>query len=228
MTSLLLASAVTLWTPQASVQAQIEKSLAVYEQTKALYGQVRFVQTAAGKSVTIFSDVQLQWPNKLYIKQQSQEAGGKRSWAVADGKTMSYDPPASVQSRKRLAEAQGTKNVGEVFAVFGSTLLDRSPLIDILVGRPADIKFLKMQWVNGKFIESENANKVIEGDWRPYQASSVTGKYRMEITPEDQLVRYDVSETLSLPNVGVVTVHSRWDAVITLGKIQDEKLFNPN
>lgn len=228
MTSLILASAVAMMTPQAAVQAQIEKTLAVYEQSKSLHGQVRFVQTAAGKSISIVSDVQLQWPNKLYIRQQSQETGGKRCLAVADGKTMSYDPPASVQSRKRLAEAQGTKNVGEVFAVFGSTLIDRSPIIDILVSRPADVKFLKMQWVNGKFVESENSNKVIEGDWRPYQAASVTGKYRMEITPEDQLVRYDVSETLSLPNVGVVTVHSRWDAAVTLGKIRDEQLFNPN
>lgn len=220
--------AAVLLSAQNPAQTLLNDLFTRYENAKQLSASIRFTQTAAGKQLTVLTQMQYQWPKKLFI-QQSQDNPRLTSLCVADGKYLSYDRPGLTLSARgeRLAEAQGTTNVGEAYFIFSKSLLDRSAVLDILIARPSDIRDLKYQLVNGQVEELESGSKLISGDWRPTGKSPVTGRYQLLINSTKDIAAYQVTENVGLPNLGNVQIVSKWEAQVRFGELADPNRFTP-
>lgn len=233
--TLLTAVLVTAGGQQASSPAQIiSKMLARYAEAKTLTGTVVLTQAMGQQSGQLRSDLQIERPHKLFIRQVKSTNPKDVRIITADGNYMSYNPPQLPwdDPGKRLVESmkpnRSQLTLMDAYSAGTGGLLDRNATLDIVVGRRADLEYLRGTWATLEYAgtteaESEKVH-VIAGSWREYGNAAVTGRFLMWVTDSHDLRRYVVVENL-LVGGQMQRVESRWDVDIQVNAKVDDKLF---
>lgn len=210
----------------------VSRMLAHYNNAKTLVGTIRMVQTAGNKQATVNTELQAEWPAKLYLKQELRASFGGDTWLVtSDGELFSYDPPVGLEGR-RLTETVfhegGTHDVRTIYAAAVKSIYDRSTPLDIVIGRVEDLRFRNYQWVNvavlGETQVGEDTCTVVGGPWREYGFTTVkrqelapSGHYSMTIDKQNRLRRFTITEKVAVNAGGqqiVQDIETVWDVNI--------------
>lgn len=234
MITALILAATAFQDAEVSAPQLVSKMLATYSGKKSMVGKIRFVQSVANISVSVDTAFQYELPSRIYIRQVRQSSDPASSLLSGDGKYFSYDVPRESverQGAKRLIEtvAQSGRNltVQEIYAASASSLLDRSVPLDIAIGRLEDLKFARNQWATLEFVKSSNPEGLaaVGGQWRPYGSAPLAGSYEMWISPEGDLRRYVLRETISVVGQPPQAVTSDWQISISPDGKPDPSLF---
>lgn len=235
MVSLILASQILVQAPAQSPAAMVSKMLARYSSAKALYGTITFRQTFEQNKSEIQTYVQFQRPDKLYIR-QTKLGDPKVNITAADGQLVTYEVPPNSLSKpgQRMYEPQWRNGIQsiiqEVYTAASASLIDRSPALDILIGKKEYLKFRAEQlatvgWLNDT-APAAGQSGVIVGNWREYPRADVSGKYSLSITSDGDLARYQVQESIVLPGErNPKLVVSDWSISIKVGEPGDLNLY---
>ncbi|MEZ0325552.1 MAG: outer membrane lipoprotein carrier protein LolA [Fimbriimonas sp.] len=217
----------------------IEKVLAKYAGAKTISGTVTFKQSASGLTARGETQLQFEKPSKIYLKQiyQGASAGDRREMLlVSDGKVFSYDKPDGTFGRSRFTEfvtQHGTsQSIQDMYTVERGRLADRSPLVDVAIGRTQDLKELLAQWASmkvhsvAKVKDREIEATAIVGDYRDNAEAAITGSFEVYVTKDYELVRYVTKYMLRLPQsdkpIEVLTV---WDSDLKVNAQVNPALF---
>jgi len=229
------AAPVTQATPAKEAAAVISKTLARYFDAERVVGRIKLTQTAG--SVTVMGETQLQYerPSKIYLSQVLQTSERPTFLLVSDGKIFSYNKPANVLGRDRLVEyvtQNGrSQSIKDIYLVAGPTLVDRSPVLDIAIGRREDLQEITRRWRNLRIKERLKVRDaqvtVVEGDFHSIPGSAATGSFELAVTEEGDLVRYVQKERISVPqtSTGILEVLSIWDADLKHGGEAKPELY---
>ncbi|MBX3119176.1 MAG: hypothetical protein KF784_08935 [Fimbriimonadaceae bacterium] len=222
-------------TPKVSPSELLSKMFAHYASAKTLSGRITLTTTAMNQSGKIVTDVQYEYPNKIYIRQQK-NVGNARSWLlVSDGKAFSYDAPdlPFVKEDQRLAERTKTlgKDFGvkEIYGIGAVNLGDRSTALDILISRNEDLKIATQQWqtvvYKGMIEYKEEKVHVVTGDWRLNQATPSTGQYRFYLTDQGELKQFAKTEKVGSTTGQSVDVLFVWEVEAEVNGKVDQSYF---
>ena len=144
-----------------------------------------------------------------------------------------------MSDHKRLTEPVtvngDTKSFREIYGASTESLKDRSMPLDIAFGRSTDLKFRREQWASHNLLGQTRLREIdafiIGGEWREYPTAPVSGKYKMWITPEGDLIRYQETMTIAIPNTDprmqpiTQVVTSTWDVDIKVDAKTDKSLY---
>lgn len=221
--------------PSVSPKDLLSKMFARYAGAKTLRGRITLTTTAMNQSGQLVTDIQYEYPAKIYIRQQK-NVGNGRSWLlVSNGKAFSYDAPelSGVSEGERLAER--TKALGkefgvkEIYGVGAPNLGDRSTPLDILIGRNEDLKLASSQWVTLKYqgtTEYGGGNvHVIIGDWRFKPSEPASGQFRIYVTDEGDLKQFARAEKVGSATGVKADVLFVWDVQAEVNAKVDQSVF---
>lgn len=215
----------------------VSKMLAYYHGAKTVSGEILFKQTAGGQSKEGKTTLQLERPNKLYIRQDLQVMDmPPTTVVVSDGKNFSYSMPLSKapDGRGRLYERVKQPDrdftVGEIYLTAGGSIVDRSAPLNIVVGRQRDLEFHRQQWAT---LEYQNTEKIdgktahlITGRWKESPVDQVSsGWFQMAITTEGELLRYATRHNVQVQDFAPVEIITTWTVKLTKNGKVDPKLF---
>lgn len=230
LTALLLSS------PHAAVKPGelVSKMFVRYADAQKLSGTILFKQSGGGASVSFSTAVQYSRPFKLYIRQEKKNTN-QFAITVADGTMFTYEMPDTVGHKPgdRLYELQNqngvVNNIADIYTIAQPGLLDRSPVLDILIAKTEHLRFFRGQiasvgWQSGS-PPAAGQPGIISGNWRAYATAPVTGKYVMVIDSEGDLVRYTVNESVSVPGQNPIPITSDWTVNIKVGDPGEENLY---
>lgn len=222
--------------------------IARYYSAQALSARIRFTVTAADQTGVVDTEVQLERPTKLSIRQQQNFGRKLRSVVTADGNSVTYDAPEMVLSdeRERLAEAMGPqvaiKNIQDVFTACLPGLIDRSPVLSLLIGRRVDLVAFRNQLL----VLPEKAERrgfsgheaiVIDGGWSPGDIAidpnvpikqQVAGSFQIVLSTAGDLERFQVSHDVR-PQGSSKAIHivETWDVLVNLSPSINPDLYKP-
>jgi len=180
-----------------------------YYKASTVQGKIRLTVAAFTGAVTVDTTLALQRPDKLFLRQRK-SAGEKQDYLVtADGKEFTYDPPSTsfFTNDSRLLEKMGpnaaAKDLQDAYAASTLSICDRSAPLDVAIARTVDLDYFRRQLATIK-TESEteiNGKKayLIDGAWRPYGNAQLSGKFALLVSPEGDLFRYVIKQTISVP-----------------------------
>lgn len=226
MTTLTLA---TLLVTQSATPATVLSTMnRYYAVTQKMSAQVTLVQRMGEKTATIKSRLQFDRPGKFYLHQDMVGVDAE-AVVIADGTHVAYTPPRTLSqvSSRLVYETQRTLTVNDVYALSTNSLIDRSPLLDIMVCKPEHIRYVIGQLATMKLDEkTEQGDHVVTGDWRSHSGSVPVGTYRMVISPAGELKRYERRERIQPPGTSTpLTIVSTWTAQQNRGVIDNPALF---
>lgn len=219
---------------QATPGALVSAMFARYANADKLSGTVQFTQSGAERSLTITTAVQVERLHKIYVKQVRPDT--KQSAIIAaDGQMFTYEMPDSIAKRPgdRLYEFQNQRGVvytvGDIYSIGLPGLLDRSPVLDVLIAKTEHLRYVRGQiaslaWKGGKAPE-QGANGVVVGEWRAYQSAPVSGQFSMTISPEGDLKNWNVKEHVAVPGQKPILVTSDWTVNVKVGDSGNPALF---
>lgn len=239
--------------PQESTQKPkastiVSRMLEYYKKANSLVGTVHLTQTAAGKSITIDTQLQFEKPSKLFLH-QVRKSSDPREWVVtSDGKLFSYNAPETVSIRPQrliepVAASPGTQRklgdystgvvhyVGEMYNAATYSIGDKSPLLDVAFAQSGDLKYLTGQLATMVYRgTTELAGKkvhVIIGEWRENPAVPSSGVYEMYIDEDGNFLRYVLKQDFAVPEAPQqsITVSSIWDGRLTVNAKPNPALF---
>jgi hypothetical protein len=217
--------------------ALVSKMLAYYHGSKTVTGQILFKQSANGQSKEGKTTLQIERPNKLYIRQDLQVMDMPPTVVVvSDGKNFSYSMPLSKapdgrgRLYERIKQADRDFTVGDIYLTAGGSIVDRSAPLNFIIGRQRDLDFHRQQWAS---LEYQNTEKIdgktahlITGRWKESPADPVaTGWFQMAITAEGELMRYATKQTVQVQNFDPVEITTTWTVKVTKDGKVDPKLF---
>lgn len=217
-------------TPGAAVSAM----LARYANAEKLSGNITFRQSGADRTLAITTLVQLDRPHKFYLRQE--RAGAKQMAIVAaDGTMFTYEVPDSLakQGGERLYELQNQRGVvytvADIYTIGLPGLLDRSPVLDVLVAKNEHLRYVRGQianlaWKDDK-APADGANRVIVGDWRAYQNAPISGKYVLTLSPQGDLLHWNLREYVAVPNQKPILITSDWSVDVKVGDAGNASLY---
>lgn len=199
----------------------IKKMVDHYASAKSLSAKIKLTQSARGFSITIDSTVAFDQPDRMLIR-QVKTGGNPGSWLViSDGKTFSYPKPENINGPSRFVEnvnqLAGHQDVREMYGVSGTTIPDRSAVLDVLFGRAEDMEMYYPRWRGFKFGQPIKIRgvecQVVEGDYCDNADNQPTGKFTLAITADGDLLRYTTTNKYQAPSdpPQVVEVLSVWD-----------------
>lgn len=223
-----------LVTAPVSPGALISKMFARYANADKFSGTIQFKQSGADRTLTISTLVQAERQHKLYIKQTRPDSK-QTSIVVADGTMFTYEMPDSIAKRgsDRLYELQNQRgvvyNVGDIYTIGLPGLLDRSPVLDTLIAKTEHLRYVRGQIVNLAWKDGDapeaGKNGVVVGDWRAYQNAPVSGKFAVTITPEGDLLNWNLREYVAVPGQKPILVTSDWAVNVKVGEAGNQTLF---
>jgi hypothetical protein len=195
---LTLAALAIVLAPQTAGEV-VSNLLTRYNAAVSVVGNIKFVQSYKGVSVTTDTALQYEKPSKLYAKQVRP---GEDPWLVtSDGQLFSYSAPllGGFQKGKRLIERVDQLGklltVREIYGASLARILDRSAPMEIAIGRLEDLRLIRNQWASMQLGEPDpKGNKVVTGKWREDGGSTPSGTYEMLVSPEGDLLRYTIKE----------------------------------
>jgi hypothetical protein len=214
----------------------ISKALAKFAAAQTIVGTIRLTQAAAGQSGTIETTLQIQRPDKLFLR-QVQKKTPPRVWLVTcDGRGFTYDAPVEVEGAKplRLFESMnketGRMTVQDVYRATVASIGDRSAPLDIAVGHKEDLRFVAGQWATLQLAGQAEVRGVactkIHGLWREFPGGPAVGKFELFLDEQHLIRRYAIEQTLRLqPNQPPLQVVSVWDVDLQLDVPVDPGLF---
>ncbi len=213
----------------------VSQMLSYYNDAETLAGTIVMTQRAAGREAIIRTELQVERPAKMFIRQLQRTNYDEAQWLVtSDGKAFSYDPPQNVPG-KRLVEScnpQGRAlTYREIYQASVASLGDRSTPLDIVIGRKEDLSYRRYQWATltllGKTQVGSEEVTVVGGNWREYGQAPVSATYEMYVDSQHRLLRY-VEKTkvgTKVTGGGVVSydVETTWDvSVVKNGPVRSE------
>ncbi len=224
---------------QAPSPAQIvSKMIGRYNAAQTLSGKIQLTSMIKGQGGSLVTKVQFELPSKLYIRQEKLYGDGRIWLVTSDGKRFSYEPPPGLPPGKtqvnRLIEPINLKDgksltVRDVYAASVASIGDRSPVLDIAIGRKEDLEYLRFQWATlryeGVTRYGDEEVHAISGDWREYGTAPVTGQFRMLINEAGDLRQYVISEKVNLETAGTQRLDSVWDVQLQVNGAVDPALF---
>ncbi len=238
MLTLLIAATMLQAEPQKDVPAPespaalVSRMIGRYSKANSLVGTIRFTQQLASASIGIDTELQVEKPSKLYIR-QVRRSSDPRQWLVtSNGNMFSYNAPFE-RSRpgERLVEpvSQGgaKQDVRQIYSAVTASIGDRSMPLDVLIGRVEDLKYRRFQWATMAYLEGPgNKIRVVGGSWREYGDAVPTGTYEMWISEAGDLVKVIQKETISPdPRSGPQTIISTWDVAVKVNAPLNQALF---
>lgn len=213
--------------PAPDAGALISKAFTRYYDAKSLSGQIRLSQSAKGVTLTIDTAIQYDRPNQFLIEQVRNGSTPKRIYAVSDGKKFSYDRPEGTLGQSRFIEDvtqrdQVTKrdyvqNLKEMYSAASRSLLDRSAILDIAIGRREDLAVVRDKWgakkVTGRTTLRGTEVVVIEGAYHDRPGAAATGTFQMMVTEQGDILRYGHTQRYRVPDQTNETIEivSIWD-----------------
>lgn len=221
---------------QPSAAQIVGKMLAYYNDAKSMTGTITMTQSMMNQSTIYDSILQFELPSKLYLK-QTHRATGRTTLVTSDGRAFSYNLPKHLQNLggkdERLLEAvqQGGRalKVRDIYRASVESLADRSVPLDIAIGHPEDLKFIRSQWstvaYQGKDKIGEESVHVIGGRWREYGDAPPSGTYKLVINEKHELRRYILHEALGVPGQGVQEVVTVWEVKLAKDGKPDVNAF---
>ncbi len=215
--------------------ALISKAIARYYDAPSLVGRIRMTQTAKGVSIAIETEVQYSRPSQLYLRQVRNGSNPREIAVVSDGKTFAYDRPEGTLGPKKFTEFV-TQNgyqqtVKDLYAAAGRTVMDRSPVLDIAIGRKADLQAvvekLGTKKISGRVTVVDQPAVVIEGNYHDLPGEEPTGTFRMVITDSGDIVQFAQKQRFRVPDKIAETIEilTTWDASLKVGAKPDELKF---
>lgn len=222
--------------PQVSPRELLSRMFARYAGAKSLVGHITLTASAMNQSGTLSTELQYEYPNKIYIRQKKNVGNGRGWLLVSDGKYFTYDAPSlpGVDEQKRLLEKTQflDKKLGvkEIYATGAANLGDRSTALDILIARNEDLRFITSQWATMQYSGTKDYDgvkvHVIIGSWRQNEVSPANGQFRIYVTDEGDLRQFAKSEKVGL-DVGQTTdVLFVWDVKAEVNGKVDPSLFS--
>jgi hypothetical protein len=224
-------------TPPANVDAGslISKALARYYDAKSLVGQIRLTQSAKGVSLTIDTAVQYDRPSMLSIQQAKGGSEPRRASVISDGKQFSYDKPEGTYGQSRFVEfvtQKGyTQTIKDLYGASFRSLVDRSPVLDIAIGRREDLQALKehlgAKKITGRATVRGTQVYIIEGDYHDKVGAAPTGTFQMMISEAGDIVRFAQIQRFRVPDKTneTIEVMSTWDADLKVDAKTDPTLY---
>ncbi len=217
----------------------VEKMLAKYAGATTLTGTVSFVQSAEGRSIKSETQLQYEKPSKIYLRQIFQSSSEQRDlMLVSDGTVFTYDKPEGTLGRPRFRENvtqnRRQQTIQELYTAERLSLVDRSPLIDIAIGRTQDLRDVLGQWANMKvhsvvkLKDREIEATAIVGNYRDNADAPLSGNFEIYITSDYEVVRYVTKYvTLVTTDKGQrnVEVQTIWDSTLKVNSKVDPALF---
>ncbi|MFQ3586750.1 MAG: hypothetical protein SNJ74_04030 [Fimbriimonadaceae bacterium] len=208
-------------TPDAA--AIVSRMLARYNSAKTVSGTIQLRVTVKGATADVRTELAIQAPGKIWIRQTRTQPEHTVKEVVADGEFMMYDAPEGGVFRpgekfvEPMRQLNRTLTFRDAYAASASSLLDRNPILDIAVGRIEDLRFLRFQWATvvyaGRTQLGTEEVHAIRGQWREYGEAPVSGEYRMLITDAGDLRQYAISQTIAAsPGSPATTVVPTWTA----------------
>lgn len=223
--------------PQTETAGQtVSKMMAHYYGAKVLIGTIILNQRSGSKVATIATQLQVQSPNKVFLRQRLDASYGQVEWLVtSDGNSFTYDPPKGIEG-KRLMESCWQNGISftyrNVYQAVVQSLGDRSTPLDLVMGRREDLEYRRLQWATlTKLGDSKLGDvpvTVVGGKLRDYGKAPVSGQYEMYIDAKYQLLRYVEHESVAVKVNGqdvVQAVESVWDVNIAIDGTVDPALF---
>ncbi|MDX2064239.1 MAG: hypothetical protein SFX74_00710 [Fimbriimonadaceae bacterium] len=221
--------------PAETPTSLISKMVRVHYDAQTTQGTIISRQSVKNFTVTTKTEVAIDRPARIRIA-QTRDGSEARTWlAVADSDKFSYDRPPGVNGRPRFVEPQFQKgrflDTREVYMVVGPSLGDKSPVLDILIGRTDDLRLLRQTWgtqweIVGKVKIREQECTVIRGSYEPAPLAGQIGQLEMVISPTFQLMRYTTGQKVVLPeSKELVLIRTEWDVDVRLNGEIDPKLF---
>ncbi len=214
----------------------ISKALARYAAAKTIVGTIKLTQAAAGRSGTITTTLQLQRPDKLFLR-QVQDKVPPRVWLVTcDGTGFTYDLPIETEGQKPgrlyepLVRETGKLSVQDVYRAAVASIGDRSAPLEIAIGHKEDLKFITGQWASLAYagqvdLKGASCHK-IRGQWREYPGGPIVGRFELFLDDQSLIRRYAVEQAIQVqPNQPAIQVVSVWDVDLKLDAEVDPSLF---
>lgn len=229
----------TAQTPEPTAGQVLTKMLARYSGLKSFVGTIKSTLTADGESASLDTYIQFEKPSFVYVRQNI--PGQARTWGViSDGKHFSYNVPPELPSPsdEHLVEPVDQNGViqtcQDIYFAASHSFKDRCCPLDIAFGRNDDLRYRRNQWVTDTLMGKENVRGqtayVVGGNWREYLSAMPSGTYRMWITADGDLLRYEEAGLVSLPDPksGAMTVQqvtSTWECDFKPGAETDKSLY---
>ena len=223
--------------PPPTAAGLVSRMLARYASAKSLTGSVRTTQVAGTASVVTETSLAYERPSRIRLAQHQKSTLIDRSrFLVSNGDWFAYSPPDRLMSAAPLVERvrpeKGqAQTVGELYSVIAGDLPDRSPVLDVLVARKDDMTYFANQLARFSLAPKETiagtqAN-VVEGDWRESDTVDVSGRFKLYISDEGDLLRYVLTQKFAAPagnsargnpvaGDSLITVVTTWDTKIEL------------
>lgn len=216
----------------------ISKMFAKYYSAQTVSGKIHYTVSAPTGSATLDTEVQIERPGKLYIR-QFKTGGDKKVWIVtADGTSVSYGAPKGtpVPDNQRLQEKVGPmwplKDLRDAYAAASLSIEDRSVPLDIAVGKTTDLDHFRYQL---KSLKNEGTTQVdgktayvLGGDWSEYGDAPVSGKFQLVVSETGELYRYVVRCVVAVPdakNIPPQPITQTWDVNLVVNGPVNEDLF---
>lgn len=246
----LLAATLSLRQTPPTAGALMTKMFAKYAGAKTIAGTVRWTQSALGKSVVVGSEVQIQRPDKVFLR-QNRTGSEARGWLLtSDGNLFSYDRPEGIRGRDRFVENVHVHDashdvdlkVGDLFIAAGKSLGDRGVPLVVCFARSDDLRAVRDCWptfrLAGKRKVGEvEANAVLgdlgevfttrDAEGNPVDRLRKIGTFELYLTDQGEIIRYVEKQTMQIPQAtkDVFEVVSTWDCSLTIDGPVKPELF---
>jgi hypothetical protein len=220
-----------------SPAALVSKMIARYAEAKTVVGTITFVNSASGRSVRIDTQLQLERPSRLFLRQATASQPPQTWLVTSDGEFFSYDRPEGLLGRaQRLIEpvkaGDQLLKVADIYSAAGGSLADRSPPLDLAIGRLVDLQALRNSWATleykGRTTFRGATVHVVAGQHRDAVELPASGTFEMLIGDDGDLLRYTHRNIVAAPreyNVAPIEVTAVWDADLKVNGPVDPNLF---
>lgn len=207
--------------------ALLGRALARYASARTIQGQITFEQAAGGQKVVAVTEIAIERPNLLRLRQTS-DKGPTSSLLTSDGIRYSYDGPLAPTGTNRVRLMDGAMRrqeplpLSEMIRSARPSLLDQySPYFEIVTGELGELKRLKSRWLTVEDGGTEALGgvpcRVVRGNRGADALGGGAGTYRMWITSDARIVAYETREVYSIADVAKdVVVLTRWTGDLKL------------
>ncbi len=209
----------------------MSRLFARYHGAKTVVGTAVSTITVGDTVITIATDLQVERPNKVYIRQTVRE-DGRVFLLVGDGKTFSYGKPVGTEAidadrSSRLIETHFPyMTLGDVYRAAARSLAERSIVLDLAVADTRDMALLRDQWatidLTGTVEQGGETLYRIVGQWRPNAVEPVSANFGLFVTKDGDLRRYVIEQ---LPGAGALSASRQWSVDLQIDAPVKPELF---
>lgn len=217
--------------PTLDAGALISKAMSHYYEASSVSGQIRLTQSAKGVQLLINTALQFDQPSQISIQQSRTGSAPKQISMVSDGKSFSYDKPEGLMGQNRFREKvmqHGySQTVRDMYSASSRALLDRSPVLDLIIGRLEDLKVLKGKWgakkITGRTTLRGVEAVIIEGAYHDMPGAAPTGHFQMVVTEQGDILRYSNTQRYRVPDQTTETIEvlSVWEVDVKVNAKTD-------